>query len=886
MHRDPDWPSRLYRWALRAYPRHVRHQFEAGMLDAFTQDLAQVRPRGPVSLAGFLVVTCVQAIWFGLVERLPKPRPVLLTLRDAFRSLRSARLVSLVAVGSLALGIGANAALFSILNGLVFKPLPVREPSRLALLEPGAWSNPVWEEIRDHHASQTDRVFAWSVERFDLSAHGEMDVVDGIYASGSLFDVLGVPAALGRTLGPRDDMFGGGVDGPVVVLGHDFWQRRFGGALDIVGRTLTIERRPFTIVGVLPRTFFGPDVGRVADVVLPLGAAAFVEQRRAQFRTASTWLNIIMRLRPGESLDSTAEALRAVQPQIRLTTQPPDRSPARHLADPFVLVSAENGRSTLRNRYEQPLTIILAVAGIVLVIACANLANLLLARAAARRAEFSLRLALGASRARIAGHLLFESLLLATAGALLGMLGAAWGSALLVRQISTPTVPVAIDLAMDVRVVGFAILAGLVTALLFGLGPAIGLSRVPPTDMLKSSGRGVVGHQRGVVRNVFLAAQVSLSLVLVVSAGLFLRTLVSLTSVSLGFDPDRLLVAAMNVQRSDVPPERRAELCDRLRAAVVSVPGVSTAAVSYMTPLTMRGWNGPVEVPGRPRLSDRERLAWVNVLSPGWFSTYGIRVVRGRDIADADRRGGERVALVNEAFANRFFGGEDPVGRQVVGGTASDHSHTVIGVVTDVVYRSQRVGVPPTMYVPWAQLDDVFPTFSITVRTAASPTAQLTRAIGDALLREDGAVAFTIRDLKDQHRATLSQERLIAMLSGFFGVLAMLLAALGLYGVTRYTVSRRRAEIGVRLALGATRRMVTQLVLRRVAVPIVGGIAIGVVLSLWASRFVGTLLFGLEPRDPATLIGASAVLLGLGLLSGWLPARRAARIDPVAVLRE
>ena len=886
MYRDADWPSRLYRWAVRAYPRHVRAQFEPGMQDAFTQDLAQVRTRGTIRMFVFVVLTCVQAIWFGLVERAPKPRSALLTLRDAFRSVRSARFVSLVAVGSLALGIGANAALFSILNGLVFNALPVHEPGRLALLEPASWSNPVWEEVRDHHASHTDRAFAWSVERFDLSAHGEMDVVDGIYASGRMFEVLGVPAALGRTLGPRDDVFGGGADGPVVVLSHDFWLRRFGGTPDIVGRQITIERRPFTIVGVLPRTFFGPDVGRVADVVLPLGAAAFAEQRRARFHTASTWLNIMVRLRQGETIESTAKALRTAQPQIRLTTQPPDRTPAEHLSDPFVLVSAENGRSTLRNRYEQPLRIILAVAGIVLVIACANLANLLLARAAARRAEFSLRLALGASRARIAGHLLFESLLLATAGALLGLLGAAWGSALLVRQISTPTLPVSLDLAMDLRVVGFAILAGLVTALLFGLGPAIGLSRAPATDMLKASGRGVVGHQRGLVRNVFLAAQVGLSLMLVVSAGLFLRTLVSLTSVSLGFDPDRLVVIELNVQRSPVPADQRGELCERLRHALSAVPGVTSAAFSYMTPLTMRGWNGPVRIPGRPLLSNRDRLAWVNLLSPGWFSTFGVRLVRGRDFTEADRFGTERVTVVNEAFVNRFFGGEDPMGRQVVGGTATDEAHTVIGVVTDVVYRSQRAGVPPTMYVPWSQVDEVFPTFSITVRTAASPTAQVTRAMGDALLREDGAIAFTIRAVKDQQRATVSQERLIAMLSGFFGVLAILLAALGLYGVTRYAVSRRRAEIGVRIALGATRRMVIQLVLRRVAVPIVAGIVMGVVLSLWASRFVGTLLFGLEPRDPVTLVGASAMLLGLGLLAGWLPARHAARIDPVVVLRE
>ena len=889
--------ARLFGVVLRAYPRAVRAQFEAGMYDAFTQDAAGIRSRGRLRLAWFLALTFGQAIWFGLLERLGRrpaifqPVPAgrrrvglgsMVELRDAYRSLRAAPLVAIVAIGSLAVGIGANTALFSLLNSLVFKPLPVRNPERLAMLEPGSFSNPVWEEIRDRHAGQlTDGAFAWSVERFNLADVGEMDFVDGIYASGTTFDVLGVHPALGRPFTPRDDVPDGGPDGRVALISHAFWQGRYSGARDVIGRQLTIGDDLFTIVGVMPASFFGPDVGRVADVILPIGSA--VGTRRAQLRTAATWLNVMIRLKPGQTVDQAADLFRAIQPQLRVVTQPDDRPPDQHLQEPFTLVPVANGRSTLRQRYSEPLAIILIVVGIVLLSACANLANLFLARATARQAEFRLRLALGASRWRVARQLLIESLLLAAAGSALGLLLARWGSALLVRQLATSTVAVVLDLAIDWRVLGFTVAAALVTAVLLGLAPAVGLARLPERDVLKSQGRGVMGEPRTAARNALLVAQVALSLVLVATAALFLRSFAALTSVPLGFEPERLVVVGIDVRRAEtaaVPLPVRAE---RLRDAVASVPGVASAALSYTTPLTTRGWNGAVRGPDRAPLDARQSVAWVNLVSPGWFSTYGMRIIRGRDIGPQDGPGGERVTVVNEAFVRRFLPTQQAIGFRVSGGPATGDTHTVVGVVSDAVYRSQRAGVPPTMYVPWAQ-KETYSTFSITARAAGSAAA-LRQPIADAIRRGDPDVSFSFRGFGDQYHASVVQERLITWLSTFFGGLALLLAALGLYGVTSYMVNRRRPELGVRLALGAGPRDIRRLILGRIVVLVGIGVIAGLAISLWAGRFIESQLFALEPRDPVTLAAAAAVLFAIAILAGWLPARRAARIDPVIVLR-
>jgi predicted permease len=809
--------------------------------------------------------------------------------RDAVRSLRATPVITVIALLSLGLGIGANTALFSILNSLALTPLPVRDPEQLIHLTKGSWTNPIWEQIRDRQSQLFDGAFAWSNERFNLSSHGETDFVDGAYASGRIFDVLGIRAYRGRTLSEADDRRDGGASGPVVVISYSLWQGRFNGAEDVLGRSVTIEGKLFQIVGITPPGFFGPDVGRSCDLYVPLANEALIRGRESYLDGRSTWwLEIMAREKLGQSLAQADAALHGVQPQIREATRPEPPFPADYLSEPLTFEAAATGRSPLRSRYLAPLTILMVVVGAVLLVACANIANLLLARATARRHELVVRLALGASRARLARQLFLESLLLAGGGAFLGLGLARMGSTLLVHQLSTATATVSLSTSPDWRVLAFTGGVALVTAVLFGLAPALGVTRATPNEALKEQSRTVSGDRRLGLRNVLVIGQVALSLMLVVAAGLFLRTFTSLTAVPLGFNPEPLLVVSVNVLRSAPQPQERLALFERLRNAVASVPGVKSAALSRIRPLSGQGWNNVVEVPGSP-LTDRQRMTWINGVSPGWFSTYDMRLLEGRDFSDLDRPGGELVAIVNETFARKFLGSrEGVVGRNVRRGAFGRFvTFKVIGVVADAVYRTPREGEAPTMFVPLAQVDRLDPTLTLAVEARPGARGSIERSVSAALAAVDGRVAFTFGWFSDLARIPMAQERLVAMLAGFFGALALLLAGLGLYGLTSYSVNRRRREIGVRMALGADPLGVVRLVLSRVTWLVAAGIVVGGALSWWVGKYVAaTLLFRLEARDPGTFGTAALILVCVGAIAGWLPARRASRIDPTKVLRE
>jgi putative ABC transport system permease protein len=818
-------------------------------------------------------------------------------LRYGLRMLAHSRTFTVVAVLSLALGIGANTAIFTLVNSLLLRTLPVHEPQRLVQLDGDSTTNPIWEQIQSRQRQLFAGATAWSTQRFDLSQGGQAAPADGLWASGEFFEVFGVRAILGRTFTTANDRRGGGTESTVAVISYAFWQRRFGGAADVVGRPISLNRVPFTIIGVTPPEFMGPQIGRSYDVAIPLRTADILDNSGGEQRLdgrSMWWLNVTARLKPGQTPEQATAALRVAQPQIREATTPADW-PAEflkeYLRDGLTLSPASQGPSNLRSQLEQPLMTIMIVVSLVLLIACANIANLMLARSSGRRHELTMRLALGASRARLARQLMTESLLLSALGAVAGLGFARWGSALLVSEFSTSRDPLILDLSLDWRVLGFTAAIAVLTALLFGVAPAMTTRRLAPMDALKEQGRSRGGNRHRLT-SPLVVVQIALSLVLVVGAGLFMRTFASLSTMSLGFDRDPVLLVELDVQRSQVPQERRADLYARLATAAAGVAGVQHAAASLLTPMSGMGWNDGFLVDGKADLPIRQRLAFLNAITPGWHSVYGTRLISGREFTESDRAAAPGVAIVNQAFAKKFLRPGSALGQTVrrSGGPSDDQPAAleVVGVVEDAAYSNLRDPMPPAVYLPIAQLpaDNVFPSGAVSVRSAAGSPALLIRSLTDALSAVDRDVSLMFRPLKDQVDARLVRERVLALLGGFFGGLALLLAGIGLYGVTSYAVTLRRGEIGVRMALGADVARVLRLVLGRAARLVVFGVLIGTGLSLWLAKFVSTLLFGLDARDVATLVAAVAMMAVVGTLAAFLPAWRAARIDPVEVLRE
>jgi putative ABC transport system permease protein len=839
--------------------------------------------------------------------------------RYAFRLFARQPTFAIVIVGTLALGIGANTAVFSIVDSLLLRTLPIHEPERLARLvdTPSgqqSWTYPIWEELQ-RHADRFDGAFAWSLfdAQFNLAQGGETQYANGVWASGSSFEVLGVRPLLGRLFVPSDDRRGGGEGGPVAVISHAFWQKRFGGARDVIGRTLTLERTPVTIIGVTPPGFFGLTVGRSFDVAVPFGVEPLIRGTEASRlnRRTSWWLSVLVRLKRGQAPDDASAVVRTLQPAIREATLPPPRpgdTSNGYLSDPLTFVSAAGGQSGLRENYRRPLLIMMVVVGLVLLIACANIANLLLARATARGHEWSVRLALGASRGRLARQLLIESLLLAAIGAAAGVIVAQWGSELLVRQLGTDAVY--LDLPLDWRMLGFTAAVTVVAAIVFGVAPAVGAARRAPIDAMRDRGRNNAGSGRITAANSLVLTQVVLSLVLVMGAVLFLRSFGQLTRVPLGFDTERVLLAEIDARRAELAPTARRAEYERIRQRVLEVPGVVQASVSIVAPLSGAMWSRRVDVSGstlrssgdvdgpegfgftdRP-IPENSPLAVFNGITPGWIATFGTPLLAGRDISERDGPSAPAVALVNLAFARKFLNGANPIGHTIQptrdpGRPAIE----IVGLLTDAVYRTVREATLPTVYIPLAQSvegerAEAPSVVTLSVRAASAGPAALTKSVAAAIGEINPMLALTFQPLDTLLGDTLMRERLLAILSAAFGALALLMAAVGLYGVTSYSVNLRRTEIGIRMALGATRASVIRLVLGRVSLVIGAGIVVGLAIGTWASRFIATLLFGLEPGDPSTLVASAATLAFIGTVAGWLPANRASRLDPTQVLHD
>ena len=822
-------------------------------------------------------------------------------LKFAFRLMRQTPMVSLVAMLSLALGIGANVAIFSLVNALMLKTLPIHEPDRLVILNQPptdvgrqantSFTNPQWEYIRDHQ-DFLGGVAAQGGARFNLNAGGEARPVVGLFVSGRYFDVLGVTPVAGRTFSAADDQRKGGPDGPVAVISYAFWQREYGGDPQAVGRGIYLDGHAFTIIGVAPPAFYGLEVGRTFDIAVPLGTEPIIRGAESSLdRRSMWWLRLVGRLAPGQTVEQAEARLAAFHPSLREATMPQDWRPQdqkTYIEAPLKLMPGGTGLSSLRTRYSQPLFVLLGIVALVLLIACANMANLLLAQSTARQRELAIRLSLGASRLQIARQLLLESLLLSGIGSAAGVMLALWGSRALVQLLSTRTAVVTLDLALDWRVLAFTTTVGMLTGLLFGVAPALRATGLTPALALRDHSRGVVsGGARLNFGHGLVALQVAISFVLVLGASLFVRTLVDLASQEMGFRSDGVLIANVDLRRTGADEKQRPALFEQLRDAVAASPGVQAAAISVLTPISNSVWNNVIAVPGY-EAPERERLANFNRVSADYFKVMGTPLLAGRDIGRTDRLGSPKVAVVNETFAKKFLNGQNPLGKTfTIGlpGRPDAATYEIVGLVADAKYVSLREPAPPTMYTAWSQSDTAMSSAIITMRVnGAADGYRATALAAIEGVHKESVVNF--RTFEEDITAAMIQERLVASLSAFFGGLALLLAAIGLYGVMSYSVARRRNEIGIRMALGAAPQKVMRLVLGNVALVTILGLAVGVGLAIGTGRFVNTLLFGLVAND-ITMVTIAAVTLGAAAaLAGYMPARRAARVDPMVALRD
>jgi putative ABC transport system permease protein len=814
-------------------------------------------------------------------------------LRFALRALRSAPGFAAVAILSLALGIGANTAIFSLIDSVMLKTLPVSHPEQLLQVRTPAgfddiFTNPLWEQIRDRQ-DVFSTLFAYSRTRYNLAKGGEVRNVEGSRVSGQYFETLGIHAVLGRTLTAGDDKRG---CAGIAVLSHDFWQRAYAGRTDVVGQTISLNGHPFEIVGVTEPGFSGIEVGSAVDVTAPICTDAIVDPTTNSLdKRGDWWLRIIGRPKPGISAAQVTARLNTLAPEIFKATLPPSLLHAdqqtKYLAGTFNTAPASGGVSGVRSQYRLALLTLMVVVGVVLLIACANVANLLLARGAARQREIAIRMALGSGRARLIRQLLTESLLLSFGGAALGVVFAQWGTRLLINLLSTSRSSVFLDLAIDGRMLAFTAGVATLTGLLFGLAPAWRGTRVQPQTAMKANSRGVISSDKpgagfGLAKTL-VVIQVALSVMLVVGAGLMLGTFWKLSSLDTGFDRQNVLLVRLDLGNANYPPERRPaaykDMLDRVRA----IPGVLSASMSGQVPIGRGSWQEELDIEGYTPKSRGDVSVMYNSVTPGYFDTLRTPLVVGRDFNQYDTPQSPSVAIVNEAFARRYYGFGNPLGKSFRWRPGSKVSPPVeiVGVVKDAVYASLREKPSPTMFIPESQ---VGPRgfANIEVRADIDVVSSVKAAI-EAVNRD---ISLQVAMFTTQIEESLVRERLLATLSGFFGGLALLLAIIGLYGVMSYNVARRRNEIGIRMALGAEQSRVLRMVLGEVGVLVFSGLAIGLAAALAATRFVQSFLYGLTPNDPRVFGSAAAVLALVALIAGYLPARRASRLDPMTALRE
>jgi putative ABC transport system permease protein len=827
-------------------------------------------------------------------------------VRYAVRTLANNPGFAAIAVLTLALGIGANTAIFSLTDQVLLRALPVRNAQQLVIVRAPGWKTgrtssdgdatasfcyPEYKDLRDHAPA-----FAGLLARFGVSlnvaANGHTDRAPGELVSGNYFEVLGVKPALGRLFSPSDETAPGG--NPVAVLSYGYWSRQFGSDPGILNKPLTVNGTPLTVVGVAQKGFSGVQIGRVTDVFVPITMKARMTPgwNGLDSRTDS-WLNILARLKPGFTVASAqaavAPAFHAIEeaalPALKLS--PGSRRANEYLQRHIVLDSGAHGRPILQANARMPLLALLTMVGLVLLIACANLASLLVARGEARQREMAVRLALGAGRRRLVRQLLTESFLLALAGGIAGVLLASWTVGVLLGSLRQGAGVFGLEAQLDWRVLLFALGVSAVTGILFGLGPALRATRSSLQTALKDQGTSVSGGKAAVqLRKWLMISQVALTAMLLASAGYFARSLMKLEHQDVGIKVDRVLQFSIAPFLNRYTPQQTAALFDRMRQAIAAVPGVRGIGVAESPVFDRDDWSSNVTVQGYPARADEDTTVFRNSVSPGYFSTMGIPLLAGREFNESDTPTSPKVVIINERMARKYFAGRNPIGMHILWGQHSrvQPNIEIVGVVQNSKHDDLRDPIHPFVFQPYAQDQDLVGA-SFYVRTSQDPLvlAATMRKLVEGF--DPNLPVFGVKTLAGQVDQSAYADRLLTFFSLCLGGLAALLAAIGLYGVLSYMVARRTREIGIRLAIGAAPRDVSWLVLREVMRMSALGLAIGLVFAFVLGRYVESFLYGVKASDPLVFVAASVLLASVAFVAGWLPARKAANVDPIVALR-
>jgi predicted permease len=856
---------------------------------------------------------------------------LLADIRFAFRTFAKVPVFTTVAVISLALGIGANTAIFTLMDQVLLRALPVDEPERLVMVfargnhygsnwGSNSMSYPMYKDFRDGN-----KVFDGMICRFattsSLGHGGSTERVGAELVSGNYFSVLGVRAAAGRLIGPEDDKAPGA--GTVAVLSYDYWVSRFGGKRDIIGQTVRINNHPMTVIGVAAEGFHGVDLGYNPQVMVPVTMKKqmtpgwnALEDRRTR------WVQAFGRLKPGVSPEQAKASLQPFYKGLihEEVQQEAFRNATKYTRDRFLhsyieVLPGAQGRPQFRERLQRPLTVLMWIVGLVLVIACANVANLLLARATARQKEISVRLALGAKRSRIISQLLCESVMLSIAGGIAGIVLAVWLDNYLLSVMPRGAAPLPIHATPDLRVFAFTFFVSLATGIVFGLVPALQSTRADVASTLKDQAGSVTSTRAIAFKKGLVVAQVTLSLLLLIGSGLFIRTLHNLKVLDPGFRTSNLISFAVNPALSGYDAPRTREFYKELQRTLGSVPGVESAGFSRVRVLDGDRSDSSITVEGYRSKDGEDMNPWVNSVSPGYFATLGIPLVAGREFRpgderplvpqsfietidfnkDADRQrlrdmeaqlgGPPKYAIVNEKFARHYFNTPNAVGRRFgFGGNPGTRTDIeIVGVVRDSMYSTLREQIPRQVFTPYLQTGVTG--MNVYVRTGLD-SQQMFNVVRRTVAQMDSSLpVYDLRTMTQQIDRSLVTERMIAMLSAVFGIIATLLATVGLYGVMAYTVARKTREIGIRMALGALGRDVVWMVMREVFLLIGIGVAVGMVAAVLLTRYVEAQLFGLTPNDPRTLVLAAAILIAVAALAGYFPAFRASRVNAIRALR-